>query len=161
MPRPDMRLKVAPLRRCEHCGAVAIQVPGEPASKSNSRKLVFFGGKPRFVKSKKALELSKLWDKLCPQLEDPLDGVLTAHIRLFYATQRPDLDESLILDLLQGRVIRNDRQIRERHTYHGIDKDYPRSEVLLSPMGTCAGNSIRGCLRTEFYRTSQGESVVA
>ena len=39
-------------------------VYGEPASKANSRSLVAFGGKPRFVKSQKALEYKKAFEKL-------------------------------------------------------------------------------------------------
>ena len=37
-----------------------ITIHGEPASKANSRRFVLIGGKPRFIKSKKALFILKL-----------------------------------------------------------------------------------------------------
>jgi Holliday junction resolvase RusA-like endonuclease len=54
-------------------------------------------------------------------------------IHIYYASQRPDLDESLILDLLQGILYKNDRQVRERHVYHFIDKLNPRTEIWIRP----------------------------
>ena len=53
------------------------------------------------------------------------------HITIFYASRRPDLDESLILDLLQGLVYVNDRQVKERHTYWGLDPENPRAEIII------------------------------
>ena len=38
-------------------------VKGEPASKSNSRRLVTIGGRPRFIKSKKALDYVKAFEE--------------------------------------------------------------------------------------------------
>ena len=76
-------------------------------------------------------------------------------LRIFYASERPDLDESIVLDVLQDRysrtipinpivpsrrvlvqsgVYRNDRQVREKHVYHAIDKKNPRTEVLVEPI---------------------------
>jgi Holliday junction resolvase RusA-like endonuclease len=57
---------------------------------------------------------------------------MTAH--LYYASRRPDLDPSLILDALQGRVYRNDRAVREMHLYHHLDRENPRAEILLEEM---------------------------
>jgi Holliday junction resolvase RusA-like endonuclease len=52
-------------------------------------------------------------------------------MRIFYASRRPDLDESLILDLLQDVAYVNDRQVKEKHIYWGLDKDNPRTEMLI------------------------------
>ena len=52
-----------------------------------------------------------------------------AHV--FYASERPDLDPSLILDALQGRVYANDRAVREMHLFHHIDRENPRAELTL------------------------------
>jgi Holliday junction resolvase RusA-like endonuclease len=68
-----------------------------------------------------------------------LEGQLRVDMWIYYATQRPDLDESLILDLLQGKVYANDRQVRERHTYHHIDKADPRVEIAVSQRDVDAG----------------------
>lgn len=57
-------------------------------------------------------------------------------IRIWYASRRPDLDESLILDLLQGVTYENDRQVKEKHIYWmGVDKANPRCEIEVSPLG--------------------------
>jgi Holliday junction resolvase RusA-like endonuclease len=71
-----------------------------------------------------------------------MKDIVAVHLWLYYTSQRPDLDESLILDLMQGRVYANDRQVKEKHIYHGIDKTSPRSEVLVAPMASrrCQGD---------------------
>ncbi len=71
-------------------------------------------------------------------------------LRIFYASERPDLDESVVLDVLQDRfvkdrvtderrlvqkgVYRNDRQVREKHVYHSIDRANPRAEIEVEPL---------------------------
>ncbi len=102
---------------------------GEPSSKANSRRLVTFGGKPRFIKSQDALDYVKILQIQAPKLSNPMTGILSFTARIFYKTNRKDLDPSLILDGLQGLIYENDRQIREIHLFHGIDKENPRSEI--------------------------------
>lgn len=129
---------------------------GEPASKANQRKLVSIGGKPALIKSDKALAYEDSAVRQIPswarvQLEGPVCVTMT----LFYASERPDLDESIVLDILQdryskqkkdkaGNVVRprtllakgvyhNDRQVRERHVFHAIDARNPRAEILVEP----------------------------
>jgi hypothetical protein len=36
--------------------------------------------------------------------------------------------------LVQAGVYRNDRQVREKHVYHGIDKANPRAEVAVTAL---------------------------
>jgi len=110
---------------------ISFTIYGEPASKANSRKMVFIGGKPRFIKSKKALNYCKDFAKQCPNLDELMDGDLAVYIEIFYASRRPDLDESLILDELQGRVYNNDRQVKEKHICWGLDKENPRSNIRI------------------------------
>lgn len=55
-------------------------------------------------------------------------------IKIFYASRRPDLDASLIFDLLQERVYLNDRQLKEQHLYWGLDKENPRAEITVEPL---------------------------
>jgi len=86
---------------------------GEPASKANSRRLVRIGGRMRSIKSAKALSYV---DEARAQIKPPPElflGPLAIEIRIHYASERPDLDPSLILDLLQGLIYANDRQIRQ------------------------------------------------
>ena len=106
-------------------------VYGEPASKANSRKLVLFGKRPASIKSDKARGYARDFLLQVRALNPLLEGELRMDLWIYYATQRPDLDESLILDLLQDKVYKNDRQVRERHVYHQIDKDNPRIEVII------------------------------
>lgn len=127
---------------------VSFTILGEPASKANSRQLVTFGrganARPAIIKSKKArkyeedaLKQIPSWARL--QFKVPVRVTL----RIFYASQRPDLDESVVLDVLQDRfekshgerflvqkgVYLNDRQVREKHVFHAIDRTNPRTEV--------------------------------
>ena len=62
------------------------------------------------------------------------EGRLRVEVRIWYATERPDLDESVVLDILQGIVYANDRQVREKHVYHAIDKANPRAEIIVEPL---------------------------
>lgn len=105
-------------------------IKGEPASKANSRR---WTGK-FFIKSEKALNYAKKFKEQCPVLDPLLEGDLRVHIHIWYASRRPDLDESLILDLMQDCIYKNDRQVKERHVYWHLDKDDPRSEILVERM---------------------------
>lgn len=122
---------------------------GEPASKANQRQLVSFpdgkGGKrPALIKSSKARNYERdALRQIPPACRVQLQGPVKVTFRIFYASQRPDLDESVILDVLQDRysgkgearelvqrgVYLNDRQVREKHVYHAIDRANPRTEI--------------------------------
>jgi len=105
---------------------------GEPASKANSRRLATVRGKPMFIKSKKALDYGGDFKKQAMQFAGtttPLEGDVVVTMIIYYASRRPDLDESLILDLLQGVAYLNDRQVKERHIYWSLDKDNPRAVI--------------------------------
>ena len=104
---------------------------GEPASKSNSRRMVRLGGVSRLIKSEKALNYSDVFKQQCRPLAKMMEGDLRVTMWIFYASRRPDLDESLILDLLQGVTYLNDRQVKERHAYWGLDPENPRAEILI------------------------------
>ena len=104
---------------------------GEPASKANSRRVVRFGGMSRLIKSKKALSYSDVFKQQCKPLPTLMSGDLRVTLHIFYASRRPDLDESLILDLMQGLIYENDRQVKERHCYWGLDPDNPRAEIII------------------------------
>lgn len=138
---------------------------GEPASKANSRKAATIGGKlavidgkrtreggkSTFIKSEKARDYEHDALKQIPHVcRVRLTGPVRVTMRVFYATERPDLDESLILDILQDRytrdkktkqrvlvqkgVYQNDRQVREKHVFHAIDRSNPRAEIEVEPL---------------------------
>ena len=104
---------------------------GEPASKANSRRVVHYGGMSRLIKSKKALTYSDVFRQQCKPLSTLMTGDLRVTLHIYYASRRPDLDESLILDLMQGLIYENDRQVKERHCYWGLDPDNPRAEIII------------------------------
>lgn len=133
-------------------GEVAVirfTILGEPASKANQRKLVSFGDRPALIKSDKARGYERdALRQIPPTARVRLEGPLRVTLRIWYASERPDLDESVILDVLQDRfkgkgdarqlvqcgVYRNDRQVREKHVFHGIDRRNPRCDVLIEPL---------------------------
>ena len=82
-----------------------------------------------FIRSAAALSYKDEFLKQCPSISPPLEGELRLTARIFYSSRRPDLDESLIMDLCQGRIFLNDRQIREKHIYGSVDKTNPRAEI--------------------------------
>lgn len=111
--------------------AIAQIIFGEPASKANSRRLVRFGGMSRLIKSHKALTYSDLFKEQARPISPLIEGDVSVTIHIYYASRRPDLDESLILDLLQGVLYVNDRQVKEKHIYWGLDKERPRAEIVV------------------------------
>lgn len=134
---------------------IVLTILGEPASKANSRKIVTLGGHASSIKSEKARGYERDALRQIPTAaRQRLEGDVRVTMRIFYASQRPDLDESLILDILQDRwvrpklpngckgermlgqagIYRNDRQVREKHVFHGIDKANPRTEITVEPL---------------------------
>jgi Holliday junction resolvase RusA-like endonuclease len=129
---------------------ISFTILGEPASKANSRELVSFGRRPGIIKSAKAraYEAAALL-QIPDHAKQMLSGPVGVRLRIFYASHRPDLDESVILDAMQARfsgrgkqrqlvrrgVYLNDRQVKEKHVYHGVDNSAPRAEVAVWALG--------------------------
>ena len=113
-----------------HC----ITIVGEPASKSNQRQLVKIKGRLVPIKSKKALNYSKAFDQQCRKLKNLYEEDLIIAIKIYYRSRRPDLDESLILDLLQNKIYKNDRQVKLKYIEWGLDKENPRSIIVAGPL---------------------------
>ncbi len=107
---------------------------GQPYSKANSRKMVNHRGVPRLIKSKEALGYLDAFIIQCPILDPLFEGNVHVEMEIFYASNRPDLDESLVLDALQGRVYRNDRQVWRKTIQKQIDRDAPRVVIRVSPL---------------------------
>jgi len=115
----------------EELQEISLVIFGEPASKANSRRVVKFGNMSRLIKSQKALNYTEAFKQQCTPLAVLMSGDIRMTMWIYYASRRPDLDESLILDLLQGVVYLNDRQVKERHVYWGLDPDKPRAEMII------------------------------
>jgi len=128
-------------------------IEGEPASKANSRRMVprktkegkaFIGS----IKSSKAMGYSDGFLQQCPALPEMFEEDVVVMMEIYYASRRPDLDESLILDLMQKRIYRNDRQVKARFTVWGLDPGRPRTVVRVAPM---ASGGIAGDIRCDVW----------
>ncbi len=110
---------------------------GEPASKANQRRLVTIKGRPAFIKSAKANDYAKSFAAQCAE-QAAKQGIIptTKDVRvelvIHYSSRRPDLDESVILDAMQGIVYANDRQVRQRAAYWALDKEMPRAVIRVT-----------------------------
>jgi Holliday junction resolvase RusA-like endonuclease len=120
---------------------LAFVIQGEPASKANSRRLVHTRGRPLVIKSVKAMSYAQDFKRQAPRLDPLLDGDLAVTLTIHYASRRPDLDESLILDLMQGCIYHNDRQVKEKHVFWSLDPGNPRTEIVVRPRGCLAAGA--------------------
>lgn len=118
----------------EPAGVVQFTILGEPASKANSRKLATINGKPRFIKSDKARSYVSTASLQIPRLKRMFRHDVKVSMTIFYATRRPDLDESVILDVMQGRIYENDRQVKHKEIRWGLDKENPRAEITVEEL---------------------------
>ena len=48
------------------------------------------------------------------------------------------MDETLIIDMMQGLIYDNYRQVKERHAYWGLDPENPRAEILIEKIDEVA-----------------------
>lgn len=132
---------------------IEFTIYGQAASKANSRRLVKIDEQPRSIKSKAALEFEKaMLKQIPPKARVRLEGPVRVSLRMWYETERPDLDETIVLDCLQDRyktrktkagpvrelvqkgVYRNDRQVRAKVVVHAIDRTNPRVHVIVEPL---------------------------
>ncbi len=110
---------------------------GEPASKANSRKIVNFGKRFGVIKSDKARNYERIFALQCPQLENLIETDVKVELIIYYSSRRPDLDESVVLDCMQGKIYANDRQVKQKYIYWGLDRERPRTHVRVSPLEIC------------------------
>ena len=86
-------------------------VSGEPASKSKNKLTRSFGGKS--ISYQKALILGDV-------------GVV---FDVYSSVRKLDLDESLILELLEGRAYKKNKQVKVKLIRHHLDKENPRTNI--------------------------------
>jgi hypothetical protein len=128
---------------------VSFTILSEPASKANSRKLVTFGKRPGFIKSEKARQYeATARDQIPENCRVMFTGDVRFTADIYYASRRPDLDESVILDVLQaeykkigGRrlctrhgVYLNDRQVKEKIVRWHLDTERPRAVITVEEL---------------------------
>lgn len=114
-------------------------ISGEPASAKNQRRIVTIGGKPRLIKSAKALAYCKTFLQQAEPKEPLIESDVALRIDVFYASRRPDLAcMDLIQDLLQGVAIVNDRQVKAQECYWNLDRNSPRCRIRMKSLSTSA-----------------------
>lgn len=134
---------------------IRFTIQGQAYSKSNSRKQATVGAKGSrrtiWIKSDEARAFAEsMLRQIPPAARVRIDVPACVRLVIYYRTELPDLDETLVLDclqdqwsrprkgikrqLLQAGVVTNDRLFREKHIYHGIDRVNPRVEVAIAPI---------------------------
>lgn len=138
---------------------VRLTIYGQAVSKANSRELATVGPSDKrrmiFRKSDVALKFeADAVRQIPPAARLRLQGPIAIKLHMFYRDERPDMDESLVLDCLQDRwakdkvngkrilvqpgIFCNDRQVRWRLCIHHIDAKNPRVEVELKSIAPTA-----------------------
>jgi len=120
--------------KCLDRDPIVLTIMGEPASKANARQLVKIRDRFAFIKSKKALLYSKNFENKCPVSDILYEEDLVVAMKIYYKSRRPDLDESLILDLLQGKAYKNDRSVKIKYIEWGLDREVPRTYIVIGPV---------------------------
>jgi len=106
-------------------------IKGHCQSKANSRR---WTGR-RMIKSASAMAFINGALPQMPKLEPLMEGPLIVSMTIYYPSMRNDLDESLVLDIMQGYIYKNDRQVMAKHVYRALDKENPRVEIAVSKTG--------------------------
>lgn len=116
-------------------GTIRLTILGQPVSLKNNYVLVQSKKHRRtfMLPNDKVKKYQALIRKQVPRREPLLTGKLKFSATLYYASERPDLDAEAIYDALAGWVYLNDRQLRDKHLYHAIDKANPRAEIVIEP----------------------------
>lgn len=116
-------------------------IDGQPYSKANSRRIVRFGGHTAVIKSKEALayersalkQLSVFKESGKETITNPVGVTMT----IYYKSKRPDLDPSLVLDIMEkAGIYKNDRQVYGMHLIKKFDKENPRAEIDVCELET-------------------------
>lgn len=113
-------------------------IHGNPPSKSNCYKVVTFHGHGSLAKTKALKEYEQQFFLQCGRYRDAnIREYFKIDIDVYYASQRPDLDNAMkvILDCLQAcKAIENDRWLVELHARKFVDKYDPRIEFTIKPV---------------------------
>ena len=116
---------------------VELVIFGKPPRKSNSRRIVMAGGKPRLIKSAEALRyvrdfLAQIGTVYRVGIGDK-DAPLSIEGDIFYPWRfKGDLSGELIMDCLtKAGVISDDRYVVEQIWRKRYDPETPRVELII------------------------------
>jgi Holliday junction resolvase RusA-like endonuclease len=109
---------------------------GNTPSKSNSYKIINFKGHASLAKTKALKEYEDKFYIQCDKYRNvDITGYFELYLKVFYPSERSDLDNSLkiILDCLQKvKAIRNDNKCVKIIAEKYLDKERPRIEFLIN-----------------------------
>ena len=113
-------------------------IRGKCPSKSNSYRIIQIRGSSRLAKTAALEDYEYQFYLQCDQYRNKnIKGLFELRLKVYYPTNRPDLDNSLkiILDCLQQcKAISNDRNCVRIEAEKFIDKKDPRIEFTLTPI---------------------------
>lgn len=114
-----------------------IKITGLPPSKSNAYKIITIAGHASLGKTRATKNYEQSFYMQCPLRGKLIDHRFRLDIDVYFASDRPDLDNALkvVLDCLQQcKVIKNDRLCAEIHARKLIDKLDPRIEFEITEL---------------------------
>lgn len=107
-------------------------VLGNVPSKSNCYKIITINGHPSLGKTSDLKKYEEMFFIQCHKYRNAnIEGYFEFHMKVFYQSQRSDLDNSLkvVLDCLQKiKAIKNDNRCVKLVIDKFLDKDLPRIE---------------------------------
>lgn len=112
-------------------------IRGQTPSKSNQYRIITLHGHGSLCKTKQTKAYEESFFMQCGLRGAMIDRRFKLDIDVYFASDRPDLDNALkvTLDCLQAcKVIRNDRDCAEIHARKLIDKDNPRIEFTIETL---------------------------
>lgn len=112
-------------------------IHGQPPSKSNAYKIITIAGHSSLGKTKATKAYEQSFYMQCPMRGAMLDKRFKMQCDVYFASDRPDLDNALkvLLDCLQScKAIKNDRLCAEIHARKLIDKTDPRIVVEITEL---------------------------
>ena len=136
-------------------------VAGEPASAKNQRRIVTIGGKPRLIKSAKALAYCETFEKQCTGKIELIDGDVALRLDVWYASRRPDLAcMDIIMDLLQGVAYANDRAVKASMSLWNLDRENPRVRVRVRKISedTSDSSGVSSYSQSQIWGTPEEQS---
>lgn len=113
-------------------------IAGNVPSKSNCYKVISIAGHSSLGKTKALREYERNFFIQCGVRGLNISDYFVFHCRVFYPSQRSDLDNSLkvLLDCLQAtKTIRNDNLCVGIHAEKYVDKERPRVEFCIETAG--------------------------
>lgn len=112
-------------------------IRGNIPSKSNCYRIVTINGKSKLAKSEALTKYEKSFYLQCPERGRDVEGYFALKAKVYFSSNRPDLDNSLkiLLDCLQHTgTIRNDRYCTRIEIEKMVDRKDPRVEYEVIPV---------------------------